>query len=175
MKNDRPDQLPLARTEQLIVKEVDGEVLVYDLKTDQAHCLNQTAAMVWRHCDGSKSITDVSVAITGEVNTQVDEQVVRLALDQLKKFNLLNDSLKQPIFLSGMNRREVVRRLGIATAIGLPLITTMLAPTSAEAASCVGGNRANGCSCTLSSQCSSNCCRTSTSTCVSPGPGITCL
>ena len=44
MKNDRPEQLPKARTEQLIVKEVDGEVLVYDLTTDRAHCLNDTAA-----------------------------------------------------------------------------------------------------------------------------------
>jgi len=48
MNNHHPAQLPLARKDQLIVKEVDDEVLVYDLKTDQAHCLNKTAALVWK-------------------------------------------------------------------------------------------------------------------------------
>ena len=45
---------PVARTESLIVKEVDGETLVYDLTTDKAHCLNDTATRVWKNCDGRK-------------------------------------------------------------------------------------------------------------------------
>src|SRR6266571_4556339 len=36
---------PLARKEGLVVKEVSGEVLLYDLDRDKAHCLNQTAAL----------------------------------------------------------------------------------------------------------------------------------
>jgi hypothetical protein len=173
MKNDHSQQLPLARTEQLIVKEVDDEVLVYDLKNDQAHCLNTTAAIVLRHCDGSKSITDISKAIAAELNATVDESVVCLALHQLKRFKLLENSVAQPMFLMGMNRREVVRRLGIATAIALPLVTTMLAPNAVEAASCgQPTNRDPNCPCTSSAQCSSGCCRTVNNKCGSTAPCI---
>ena len=48
MKNNRPDQLPRARTSELIVKELPDETLVYDLANDKAHCLNHTAALVWK-------------------------------------------------------------------------------------------------------------------------------
>ncbi len=44
---------PLARKADLVTKEVADEVLVYDLKSHKAHCLNQTAALVWKYCDGN--------------------------------------------------------------------------------------------------------------------------
>ena len=40
--------LPRAHTDGLVIKELPNETLVYDLKTDEAHCLNQTAALVWK-------------------------------------------------------------------------------------------------------------------------------
>ena len=57
---------PVARTESLIVKEVDGETLVYDLTTDKAHCLNETAARVWKNCDGRKNVSEISEALSVE-------------------------------------------------------------------------------------------------------------
>ena len=44
------DQHPSKRTGRLIVREIPGEVLVYDLVRDKALCLNQTAAAVWNLC-----------------------------------------------------------------------------------------------------------------------------
>ena len=46
---------PLARKEGLVIQELPVEVLVYDLDRDKAHCLNETAAMVWRKCNGCSS------------------------------------------------------------------------------------------------------------------------
>ena len=34
------EPLPVARQKDLIVRELSDEVLVYDLNTDKAHCLN---------------------------------------------------------------------------------------------------------------------------------------
>ena len=50
-------KMPQARTSGLIVKEVDGEILIYDRETNKAHCLNQTAAKVWEHCDGKTTVS----------------------------------------------------------------------------------------------------------------------
>ena len=41
--------LPVRRAEGLIVQEVAEETVVYDQKGHRAHCLNKTAALVWRH------------------------------------------------------------------------------------------------------------------------------
>jgi hypothetical protein len=41
-------RMPKAKTERLIVREIDGETLVYDHSRDAASCLNEFAARVWR-------------------------------------------------------------------------------------------------------------------------------
>ncbi|MEP6719059.1 MAG: PqqD family protein [bacterium] len=120
---------PVARTASLIVKEVDGETLVYDLKTDEAHCLNETAARVWKNCDGRKSVSDISEVLSAESNTSVKDEVVWLALDQLEKFKLLKDAPARPAVLAGMTRRQMVARLGLA-AIAIPSIISLVAPTA---------------------------------------------
>jgi hypothetical protein len=135
MKNDRPEQLPLARTEQLIVKEVDDEVLVYDLADDKAHCLNDTAAKVWKNCDGKNSVAEISAALGNETGVAIDEGVVWLALDQLEKFKLLAEVPAAPAVFAGMSRRQLMRTLGVA-AIALPVVVSIIAPTPAHAVSC---------------------------------------
>ena len=158
MKNNRPDQLPLARTDQIIVKEVDDEVLVYDLKADQAHCLNKTAALVWKNCDGETSIQGIARRLGDTEQTKVDERLVWLALDQLKAFNLLQTPAIRPVELAGLTRRSVIRTMGI-TAIALPAIVSIISPSAVEAASCPQPtNRDPGCPCTSPAQCSSGNC-----------------
>jgi hypothetical protein len=50
---------PIARIEELVTQEIDGELLVYDVRTNKAHQLTETAAFVWKNCDGTKSIEDI--------------------------------------------------------------------------------------------------------------------
>jgi hypothetical protein len=148
MKNDRPDQLPLARTDQLIVKDVDGEVLVYDLKTDQAHCLNSTAAKVWRHCDGETSVQEIARSLQQSEGASVDERLVWLALDEMKRFNLLAVTPAKPVEFAGLTRRRLMQAMGVA-AIALPVVISIVSPTPAQAASpCSKGQ-----TCTLDSDC----------------------
>jgi hypothetical protein len=127
---------PVARTESLIVKEVDGETLVYDLTTDKAHCLNDTAARVWKNCDGRKTVSEISATLSAESNTDVKDEVVWLALDQLEKFKLLEEAPARPGFLAGMTRRQMVARLGIA-AVALPAIVSIITPTASAQGSLI--------------------------------------
>lgn len=52
--------LPHARLDGLVITEVDNETLVYDMERDKAHCLNQTAALIWRRCDGKTTVREMA-------------------------------------------------------------------------------------------------------------------
>lgn len=128
---------PVARTESLIVKEVDGETLVYDTKTDEAHCLNETAALVWKNCDGQKSVSEIAQFLSAQSNSEVKDEIVWLALDQLTRFKLLQEAPPKPALFAGLTRRQMVARLGIA-AVAIPAIISIVSPTAlAAGASCI--------------------------------------
>ena len=46
---------PRAALTLLIREEVDGELVIYDQRTDRMTRLNHSAAAVWRACDGHRS------------------------------------------------------------------------------------------------------------------------
>jgi hypothetical protein len=140
---------PLARASRLVVKEVADEVLVYDLERSRAHSLNPVAAAVWRRCDGTRTLADLAVAVRA-AGTPITDETVQYALQELGRARLL----AAPVATRAMTRREVMRRLGTAAAVALPLVTSVIAPTAAEAQSCLG----EGAECSDSSQCCSNNC-----------------
>ena len=80
---------PKAREEELVVRELGDETLVYDLKSHKAHCLNRTAALVWKSCDGRRTIREIAAAVGREAGAQVDERVVWLGLERLNRVRLL--------------------------------------------------------------------------------------
>lgn len=147
--------LPEARREGIIRKEVDGELLVYDLTRDKARCLNPTAAQVWKLCDGQTGIPELARSLGKTLGAPVDEAVIQLALKQLSADHLLTQKYDVLPLVADLSRRALVRRLGLAAAL-LPLITTISAPTASAAGSCSGacvpgtpnnGGCALGCTC----------------------------
>src|SRR5260370_1789043 len=146
---------PCARKEGLVVRELPDETLVYDRDRDKAHCLNQTADLVWKYCDGKTTVPTIARQLERDLETKpIDEKVVWYALSQLSKDHLLEDSVVPPAMLSGMTRREMVRALGVAAAIAVPLVTTIVAPTPAQAFTC----KPTGTACASGSECCSGNC-----------------
>jgi hypothetical protein len=84
-----------------------------------------------------------------------DEEVVWLALDQLDKTHLLRGRVSRPSAGKRVSRREVLRKAGLAAAVGLPLVTSILAPTAMAQVSCLPRDAA----CTSNTQCCSGNCR----------------
>lgn len=140
--SDERQLLPLARTDALVVKELQDEVLVYDLKRDKAHCLNPTAAAVWKHCDGQMSVEQMARLLERELAISVDDDVVWLALGQLRKFHLLQEEEKT-FGMMKVSRRDLVRKY-LPAALALPLILSVAAPAAAQAGSCRGVGDACG-------------------------------
>lgn len=123
---------PIARKEGLVIQELNNEILIYDLETNKAHCLNESAAIVWKNCDGGQSIDDIAKQFIEKSGNKVNEDFVWLAIDQLNDLNLLEEELT-PKF-KGQSRREVLRKIGLASIIALPIISSLVAPKAAFAA-----------------------------------------
>lgn len=133
---------PVARKSGLVVRELSDEVVVYDLERNEAHCLNATAAAVFRAADGRRSLAQIARHLASTVEPGADEALVGLALEQLALVHLVEQEPPSPRS-GGVSRREAMRRVGIGAAVVLPLVTSVLAPTPAEAAatcvaSCAG-------------------------------------
>ncbi len=153
MKKGIEQRIPQARAEGLIIHNLCDEILIYNSDQHTAHCLNQMAALVWKCCDGQKSIGDTIRLLEQELNAPVDEEVVWLALDQLNRAQLLLEPGDEAAARRTSSRRDLIRRIGWAAA-ALPLVTSIIVPTAIQAASCLG----TGQSCMSSAQCCSGMC-----------------
>lgn len=151
---------PVSRKTDLVVQEFDKEILIYDLIANRAFSLNESSALIWHNCDGSKKITEIAAAVSAKLNRPISEDFVFLALDQLQKQNLIENNAKIQTPFENLSRREVIRKVGLASLVTLPLIASLTAPLAAQAQSACTAmtGRPNGCVCTGGGNCTSGCC-----------------
>jgi len=117
--------MPKAKTERLIVREIDDETLVYDMGRHAATCLNEFSARVWRRCDGETSVAGIAASL-GE-----DERAVWLALHKLVKSQLLKEAIAFPRSMSnGKTRREIAVQLGLGAAAAA--VSSIVVPAAAS-------------------------------------------
>ena len=136
-------QRPIARKSGLVVQEVPDEVLVYDLESNKAHCLNQSAALIWRSCDGNNSVSEIAKLVEAQAGGKVTEDFVWLAIDQLSENNLLEKQIASTF--AGQSRREVIKKIGLASMVAIPVIASLVAPQSALAAQSCNCNNPGQC------------------------------
>jgi hypothetical protein len=155
---------PVARRTGLVVRDLPGEVVVYDLERHRAHCLNRTAASVFHGADGTRSLDDLGALLGDGFGRAEREAAVRMALDQLASAQLLEPRLPlEPG--GGLSRRSALRRAGLGAALLLPAIASVVAPTPAEAAAtciqdCTSQLAGTPCNCPMSTTappCDSSC------------------
>jgi len=149
----REQLAPEARKEGLVISKLSEEVLVYDLDRHKAHCLNKTAALVWERCDGKTTVGQLVQQLEYALKTPVDEEIVWLAINQLGKSRLLREKIAPETDRVRLSRRDLIKRAGLAAAIALPLVTSIIAPTAAQAGTacsavvCNAGVCPTGCIC----------------------------
>jgi Coenzyme PQQ synthesis protein D (PqqD) len=129
MKKTIENPAALARNDELVVQDLPDEVLIYDLKSHKAHCLNTTAAFIWKHCDGQTTADEIAKMMQQEWQTPVTEDAVWFALNKLSKAELLQQRIVLPEARAGMSRRSAMRRLGLG-ALLIPVVMTIVSPTA---------------------------------------------
>jgi len=67
------------------VEEMEGENLLYRLGTHKAIHLNETATLIWKLCDGSRTVQD----IVDLLNKEFPDAVADIAVDVREAVELL--------------------------------------------------------------------------------------
>jgi hypothetical protein len=135
MKKDSAEFAPVRKP--LCSKELQDEIILYDDRTYKAHCLNSTAAAVWRLCDGSHSVAEIARAVVpgSESDPDAAKSLVWEALKQLGRSGVLVNSLPSDPKLSTLSRRELVLRLGAGTALAIPAARSALVAAAPQSVS----------------------------------------
>ena len=121
--------LPVARTEDIVIKQLDNEILIYDLKNNKAYCLNETSSIIFHACGKNTSFEEL------KRKHKFTEDIIFLALDELRGKDLLEENERYDSPFAGMSRREVIRKVGFASAAALPVILSLVAPAAVMAQS----------------------------------------
>ncbi|NET24093.1 PqqD family protein [Okeania sp. SIO1I7] len=136
--------IPVARSEKLLIQSVGNEVIVYDEVNNSSHCLNPMAARVWELCDGQHSVKDIAQLLEKELDVSQTEDVdmrglVWLTLEELERYQLIKEYLKQPTGIASVSRRKVIKTGvlvgGFAVGSMFPVVKSIVAPAPVMAAS----------------------------------------
>ena len=117
-----------SRTRDIIVQNLDDEILIYDLESNQALSLNDTAAKVWQSLDGKKTVGEIAA------ETSFPNEIVLLSIDELNKKNLLAEKVETGLAKDKVSRRKMLMKTAV-TSFTLPLIVGVIAPTAIHAQS----------------------------------------
>jgi hypothetical protein len=123
---------PRRRRDSVVVSQVQDETIVYDLTRHKAHCLNPTAALIWRYCDGETTIPEMTRRLGDHLGTGLGDELIWRALDQLHKAHLLEERIELPTGARGLSRRDLLSRWSLAAAM-LPIVVSLVVPTAAIA------------------------------------------
>jgi hypothetical protein len=127
---------PKRRLADLLIRELPEETLIYDQRCNKAHSLNAVSALIWRHCDGETPVAALVETAERELNLDDADHLVQLALEQLSRRGLLEQSFESPSTVP-QGRREALKKM-LATVAALPVIMSVTAGTARAACSCVG-------------------------------------
>ena len=143
--------LPKAKSLDLVVQQVENDILVYDLPTNKAHHLNKTLSIVWQKCDGKTTIAETQKLLEAELKTKIEADFVWLALAELEKANLLEESFNGSE-VEKLTRRSVLFKYALPSVL-LPIAVSLVAPRAVVAQSCAPGLGAAGAPCNNDPEC----------------------
>ncbi|MDQ3657261.1 MAG: PqqD family protein [Chloroflexota bacterium] len=80
MRLHATNPVPAARTGNLVTTESHDETLVYDTARHHIHHLNPVSSVIWRLCDGWRSMSDIVRNASLELDAAADDTSVRITL-----------------------------------------------------------------------------------------------
>lgn len=122
-----PRKLPETMNNNIVTQKSANELLIYNTKSNQAICLNETATAIYEYCSSNKSFEDL------KADYNFSDDLIYLGLNQLAQDNLIEASGESVFNL--VSRRELVRKIGLTSMVVLPLVSSIVAPSAANAAS----------------------------------------
>jgi hypothetical protein len=90
-RNGGKVSIAIRRDDQIMVREVDGEIVVLDGLSNRIHQFNRTASFIWRACNEGQSAPAIASALSAhfEVDRATAFDDVVKTLTRLRGLNLL--------------------------------------------------------------------------------------
>jgi hypothetical protein len=158
------DTKPARRHENLLVRELRQELLIYDLTRHKAFCLGPNTAWIWTHCTGRRTAEALRAGLEKERGQPVPEAAIAVALQRLSRAGLLEETVDPPA-ASLRSRRDMLRT---AAVFGGLAVLAMAVPTPIQAATCRRGT-VTPAQCSPADPTSWGCCCTNGRTCQPSG------
>jgi len=135
------------RVDGLLRQDLGDELLVYDPESARTHALSEVSSVVFACCDGTRPPAAIETVLAERTGLAPDRAAVEVALADLHAAGLITwEGAEPPIGMSEESRRDALRKIGVAagTAVGAPLVYSIIAPTVAAAQSNGGGGGGGG-------------------------------
>jgi hypothetical protein len=136
------------------VRQLGSEFLIIDDDGNKSHCLNQSAGRVWMLCNGENTVAEIARILSEDTGSQVEVEFVWLALKELRNAKLLRAHPALPADLILASRRTLLRSMGMAATLAVPVVASIVVPHASAAGSC----KAKGTICLSNAECCSNKC-----------------
>jgi len=146
---------PKARNRDLLIEDVGDELLIFDIGSNRAHCLNGSAAAIWQHCDGTRSIATLAEHLFPGLEPTDGQRLIGVGVARLRRRRLVENSTTDASV--DLSKRHMVKKMAIlaaAAGFAAPIVSSVLAPTPAHAFTCLG----RGMPCMANGQCCSGLC-----------------
>ena len=123
---------PCRIREHLSIQQIGTETLIYDGTRHQAFCLNQSSSVIWYLANGENSVAHIAAQASLQLWFAVTEDFVLFALEELSHDGLIKQWSRDVGSLE-ISRRRLLQHLGTGSALLLPAVAAILAPTAAQA------------------------------------------
>ena len=133
------NSLPRVRA-GLLSHQLDGQLLIYDACDDRVHLLDTTTGHVFELLEeGGRGHDGIVAELAIRMNAMESESLLQLSLEELRKADLLEEVSGPIAPLSEINRREALRKVGVAGAgvLLIPAIATLTASRAYAQTSCL--------------------------------------
>ena len=114
----------------LLRHSLDEQVLVYDTSKEQVHLLDPTTAIVLELLEtGGWTREGITIEIADRTGVARDPAFLALAIEELRRTGLLDETTEKVAAMAEVTRRDVVKGLAMtgAAAMLLPAIATVTA------------------------------------------------
>ena len=124
---------PKVRRDELTIREVGQELVLYDARHQCAHRLNKAAAPILQASDGTRTVDQIALLLSQDLDIKERSELVWMTLQDLSQADLLTAAIIPP-GNSDRTRRNLLHKAAMI-GLALPVVESVIAHSAKAHAS----------------------------------------
>jgi len=124
---------PKVRRDELTIREVGQELVLYDARHQCAHRLNKAAAPILQASDGTRTVDQIALLLSQDLDIKERSELVWMTLQDLSQADLLTAAIIPP-GNSDRTRRNLLHKAAMI-GLALPVVESVIAQSAKAHAS----------------------------------------